>query len=79
MKHPASIISPLLMALFVSSCVKRDYNSQTNIVRGTLVEESQAVYKATVSLDVSGKPFCTGVIFDKRTVITAAHCVNGAP
>jgi trypsin len=67
------------LALTLNSCVKRDFNSQINIIRGALVEESDPIYKTTVSLDSDGIPFCTGVIFDKRTIVSAAHCVKGAP
>jgi hypothetical protein len=77
MKPSALILAAL--AFTAISCMERGYNAQTKIVRGSLVEESDAIYKTTVSLDTNTKPFCSGAIFDRRTIITAAHCIKGAP
>lgn len=62
-------------ALASLSCVKRDYNSSPKIVAGSLVEENDPIYASTVSLDWDGKPNCTGFVLDKRTIVTAAHCL----
>jgi hypothetical protein len=58
-----------------SGCVRRTYNATPKIVSGALVEENDPVYTSTVSLDREGKAFCTGFVLDKRTIVTAAHCV----
>lgn len=59
------------------SCQKRAYNSEPKIVSGALVEENDPVYLSTVSLDQAGKPVCSGFVLDKRTIVTAAHCITG--
>jgi hypothetical protein len=65
--------------LTFAACVREQPTSQVNITRGSLALETDAVYKATVSLDANGEPYCTGAIFNKRTIITAAHCIKGTP
>lgn len=62
-----------------SGCVRRNYNSSPYIVSGELVEENDPIYRSTVSLDYGGDPVCTGFVFDKRTIVTAAHCLAGGP
>jgi V8-like Glu-specific endopeptidase len=46
-------------------------------VAGELVGEKDPVYTSTVSLDFNGTPVCTGFVYDKRTIVTAAHCLAG--
>ncbi|MEY3901662.1 MAG: hypothetical protein RL189_968 [Pseudomonadota bacterium] len=78
-KHP--IIS-VITGFFVVGigCVRRSYNSNPFIVGGELVGEGDPVYTSTVSLDHDNSPFCSGFVFDKRTIVTAAHClVGGTP
>jgi hypothetical protein len=65
--------------LFVTGCMKRSYNATPKIVSGALVEENDPVYASTVSIDSNGKPFCSGFVLDKRTIVTAAHCLAGTP
>jgi trypsin len=60
-------------------CMQRSYNSTPKIVSGVLVDENDPVYTSTVSLDSNGKPFCSGFVLDKRTIVTAAHCLAGTP
>lgn len=69
----------VLFGALANGCVKRNYNSQPNIVAGDLVEESDPIYTSTVSLDINGSPACTGFVYDKRTIVTAAHCLAGGP
>ncbi|NBO39501.1 hypothetical protein EBU99_13060 [bacterium] len=65
--------------LVSSGCVRRTYNSNPDIVSGALVEEKDPVYLSTVSLNWDGKPNCTGFVLDKRTIVTAAHCLATIP
>ena len=69
---PASLAIVLATQI---ACVRRAYNATPKIVSGSLVEENDPVYASTVSLDREGKAFCTGFVLDKRTIITAAHCL----
>jgi|GEM_PF-635881 len=69
----------LMSSFFAASCMQRTYNATPKIVSGVLVEENDPVYASAVSLDSSGKPFCSGFVMDKRTIVTAAHCVAGRP
>ncbi|MFZ9520493.1 MAG: S1 family peptidase [Silvanigrellaceae bacterium] len=62
-----------------AGCVKRSYNSDPYIVGGELVEENDPIYKSAVSLDYDGSPVCTGFVYDKRTIVTAAHCLAAGP
>lgn len=61
------------------ACVSRSQNSAPRIVAGVLVEEDDPVYRSAVSLDHNGSPVCSGFVFDKRTIVTAAHCLAGPP
>jgi hypothetical protein len=65
--------------ILLSGCVRRNYNSNPYIVGGELVEESDPVYRSAVSLDYDGSPVCTGFVYDKRTIVTAAHCLAAGP
>jgi hypothetical protein len=59
-------------------CVPQN-KATPNIVGGSFSEPNTAIYNATVSLDADGIPYCTGALFDSRTIITAAHCIKGSP
>lgn len=59
-------------------CVKRGFHATPKIVSGELVEENDPVYLSSVSLDLGGKPACSGFVFDKNTIVTAAHCIHSA-
>jgi len=68
----------ILSSLFTftgAGCVTRHHNATPKIIGGSLVEENDSIYKSAVSLDAGGEPVCTGFLFDKRTVVTAAHCL----
>jgi hypothetical protein len=79
-KHKKSLyLFCLLLVSGGSGCVRRNYNSSPYIVSGELVEEADPIYRSTVSLDYAGNPVCTGFVFDKRTIVTAAHCLAGGP
>ncbi|MEY4065967.1 MAG: hypothetical protein RIR26_2175 [Pseudomonadota bacterium] len=74
--HSVKIMA-MILACLGASCVKRQFNSAVKIAGGALVEESDPVYTSTVSLDSSGKPYCGGFVFDKRTIVTSARCLVG--
>lgn len=74
-----SFLPCMLACIFYSACVLKQETSDSKIVAGSFVVPEDPIYRATVSLDADGIPFCTGVLLDKRTVVTAAHCVKGAP
>lgn len=70
----------LALVVCATSCIKsKEDGADPNIVSGVLVEESDPVYLATVSLNWNGNPTCSGFIFDKRTIVTAAHCMATVP
>lgn len=71
-------LSGVVLLSLGTSCVKRAYNATPKIVSGELVEENDPVYLSTVSLDLDGKPACSGFVFDKTTIVTAAHCIHAA-
>lgn len=73
------LFSGILILAAGLGCVRRTYNSNPYIVSGELVEENDPIYRSTVSLDYNGRPVCTGFVFDKRTIVTAAHCLAGGP
>ncbi len=73
------LFSGVLVLAAGLGCVRRTYNSNPYIVSGELVEENDPIYRSTVSLDYNGGPVCTGFVFDKRTIVTAAHCLAGGP
>lgn len=73
------LFSGVLALTAGSGCVRRTYNSNPYIVSGELVEENDPIYRSTVSIDYNGGPVCTGFVFDKRTIVTAAHCLAGGP
>jgi len=71
-------LGALVLSSVGSGCVRRAYNATPKIVSGELVETNDPVYFSTVSLDIDGKPACSGFVFDKNTIVTAAHCVYSA-
>ena len=71
-------LGALVLSCVGSGCVRRAYNATPKIVSGELVETDDPVYLSTVSLDIDGKPACSGFVFDKKTIVTAAHCVYSA-
>lgn len=68
-----------LALLALLSCAQPKSQSTLKIVSGSLVEPTSPAYAATVSLDANGIPFCSGVLLDNRTILTAAHCIVGSP
>lgn len=77
--RPLILFLGTAVILSSTACVRRTYNASPYIVSGELVEESDPIYRSTVSLDYDGSPVCTGFVFDKRTIVTAAHCLAGGP
>jgi hypothetical protein len=73
------IFAAALLSMGALGCTKKHSTSTPNIVGGSFVEPHDAIYSTTVSLDANGEPFCTGFLYDMRTVVTAAHCIKGAP
>jgi hypothetical protein len=74
----AFLASILLFGTMAIGCVPQN-KATPNIVGGSFSEPNTAIYNATVSLDADGIPYCTGALFDSRTIITAAHCIKGSP
>ena len=79
MKNRNQYTATVFSLFCVLSCVQKLSTSETHIVGGSLVAPNDTVYKATVSLDANGIPYCSGALFDKRTIVTAAHCIHGTP
>lgn len=76
MVRPATVS---LCLLFLAACAPNP-ETEPDIVGGQLVEETDPIFRSTVSLDDGfGLPVCTGFLFDRRTVVTAAHCLVRVP
>jgi hypothetical protein len=70
--------------LSVASCQKSPLNSQNNTSQDSQIlahgnfDDSDPVPQS-VALVWNGKVFCSGVILDKRTILTNAHCLGHFP
>ena len=69
----------LLPVLLLAACTEPSTSATTSpIIGGTLVTANE--FPTVVALEQSaGNWFCTGTLIDKNWVLSAAHCVQGAP
>jgi secreted trypsin-like serine protease len=70
---------PLAILLFAAACTEPGLSSSSSpIIGGTLVTAGE--FPTVVALEQGpGQWFCTGTLIDKSWVLSAAHCVEGAP
>lgn len=76
------IRTPFILAttLVLGACGAQHQESHLNIVHGTPVKATDAVAGVTVALVTdTGDAFCTGTLIDRDRVLTAGHCMEGAP
>lgn len=87
--HVAAGMYPNLdgdMSLKIDTIIKMDDNLKEELysdlapsmIGGDLVGASTAVSNATVMLAINGS-LCSGVVINKTTILTAAHCLSSKP
>jgi secreted trypsin-like serine protease len=50
-------------------------NMQTRVVGGNKIRNSECFSEVALAFESSTKPFCSAVLINTRTLLTAAHCV----
>lgn len=66
-----------LLALFSLSACYQASTSDLSVVRGREVAPSSPAARSVVALVQGDRPFCTGTLIAKDTILSAAHCVEG--
>jgi trypsin len=69
----AAFLAPAVMAAVLNPLT--GFDQPTRIIGGEDAELGDFPY--VVSLQDNGRHFCTGSLIDAKTVLTAAHCVEG--